>query len=56
MNFDFPYSRLTIYLGIAAISYMIRTPDQMMLLIDTVACAVLYTYDVRDLQKQRRKK
>lgn len=56
MNFSFPYSRITIYLGIIAISYIIRTPGQAMLLIDTVVCTILYTYDVRDLQKQRRKK
>lgn len=56
MNFDFPYSRLSIYLGIIAISYMIYTPGQTVLLIDTVVCAILYTYDVRDLQKKRRKK
>jgi len=56
MIFDFPYSRLSIYLALVAISYMIRTPSQAMLLIDTVVCAILYTYDIRDLPKQRRKK
>lgn len=50
MNFQFPYIRLTAYLALVAISYMIRTPDQTMLLIDTVVCSVLYTLDTRDLQ------
>jgi hypothetical protein len=49
--FTFPYSRTTIYLGLIAICYIIHTPSQAMMLIDTVVCAILYTYDVRDLQK-----
>jgi hypothetical protein len=56
MIFDFPYSRLSIYLALVAISYMIRTPSQAMLLIDTVVCAILYTYDTRDITHKRKRK